>query len=136
MDASRLQAILEEARTVAVVGASARPARPSHGVTRYLVERTRYEVFPVNPNYEEVAGRPCVPALADLGEPPDIVDVFRRSEAVPEVVEAAIEVGASVVWLQLGIHHPEAVERARRAGLEVVENRCLRVEHGRLFGEG
>lgn len=136
MNDDQVRRILEGARRVAVVGASARPTRPSHGVTRYLVERTDFEVFPVNPNYAEVAGRPSVARLEDLDEAPHIVDVFRRSEFVPEVVEDAIGVGATVLWLQPGVRHPAAVERARRAGLEVVEGRCLRVEHARLIGEG
>lgn len=119
---------------MAVVGASARPERPSHGVTRYLAERTHLRVYPVNPNYREVVGIAAHASLEDLPEVPDIVDVFRRSEYLPEVVEDAIGVGARVVWTQIGVRHDEALRRAREAGLEVVESRCLKVEHARLLG--
>ncbi len=125
--------ILNTARTVALVGVSANPLRSSNFVATYLI-RTRYTIWPVNPTYDEVLGLRCYPTLADLPEPPDIVDVFRRAEEIPSVVEEAIDVGAKVVWMQLGLRHEEAAERARRAGLAVVQDRCLKIEHARFAG--
>lgn len=126
-------AILRRARTVALVGVSANPLRSSNFVATYLV-RTPYVVRPVNPAYPEVLGIPTFPSLADLPEPPDIVDVFRRREHLPGVVEEAIEAGAGVVWFQLGLRHEEAAARAREAGLQVVQDRCLKIEHARFAG--
>jgi uncharacterized protein len=125
--------ILGTARTVALVGVSANPLRSSNFVATYLI-RTSYTIWPVNPTYEEVLGLRCYPTLADLPEPPDIVDVFRRTEEIPSVVEEAIDVGAKVVWFQLGLRHEEAAARARRAGLGVVQDRCLKIEHARFAG--
>ena len=125
--------ILGTARTVALVGVSANPLRSSNFVATYLV-RTSYTIWPVNPTYEEVLGLRCYPTLADLPEPPDIVDVFRRTEEIPSVVEEAIDVGAKVVWFQLGLRHEEAAARARGAGLGVVQDRCLKIEHARFAG--
>ena len=125
--------ILGTARTVALVGVSANPLRSSNFVATYLV-RTSYTIWPVNPTYEEVLGLRCYPTLADLPEPPDIVDVFRRTEEIPSVVEEAIDVGAKVVWFQLGLRHEEAAARARGAGLAVVQDRCLKIEHARFAG--
>jgi uncharacterized protein len=125
--------ILGSARTVALVGVSANPLRSSNFVATYLI-RTSYTIWPVNPTYSEVLGLRCYPALADLPEPPDIVDVFRRAEEIPSVVEEAIDVGAKVVWFQLGLRHEEAAERAREAGLAVVQDRCLKIEHARFAG--
>ncbi len=126
-------AILRRARTVALVGVSANPLRSSNFVATYLV-RTPYVIRPVNPVYPEVLGIPTVPTLADLPEPPDIVDVFRRPEHLPQVVEEAIEAEAKVVWFQLGLRHEQAARRAREAGLEVVQDRCLKIEHARFAG--
>ena len=126
-------AILRRTRTVALVGVSANPLRSSNFVTTYLV-RTPYLIYPVNPAYPDVLGIPTYPTLADLPEPPDIVDVFRRPEHLPGVVEEAIEVGAKVVWFQLGLRHEEAAARAREAGLQVVQDRCLKIEHARFAG--
>ncbi len=126
-------AILRRARTVALVGVSANPLRSSNFVASYLV-RTPYVTLPVNPSYPEVLGIPTVPSLADLPEPPDIVDVFRRREHLPGVVEEAIEVGAKVIWFQLGLRHEKAAQRARRAGLQVVQDCCLKIEHARFAG--
>ena len=126
-------AILHRARTVALLGVSANPLRSSNFVATYLV-RTPYLIRPVNPVYPEVLGIPTFPSLADLPEPPDIVDVFRRTDQLPGVVEEAIEVGAKVVWFQLGLRHEEAAARAREAGLTVVQDRCLKIEHARFAG--
>lgn len=125
--------ILGNARSIALVGVSANPLRASNFVATYLV-KTPYRVYPVNPMYEEVLGLKCYPTLADLPEVPDIVDVFRRTEEIPAVVEEAIAVGAKVVWFQLGLRHDQAALRAVEAGLEVVQDRCLKIEHARFAG--
>ncbi len=129
----RLQ-IIQSARTVALVGVSANPLRSSNFVAAYLV-RTELEMYPVNPMYDEVLGLKSYPSLADLPVVPDIVDVFRRHDEIPGVVEEAIAVGAKVVWFQLGLRHDEAAARAREAGLAVVQNRCLKIEHARFSGK-
>ncbi|MGA9596526.1 MAG: CoA-binding protein [Acidimicrobiia bacterium] len=126
-------AIIRGAESVALVGVSASPIRSSNFVAAYLV-RTPYRVYPVNPAYEEVLGVRCYPTLRDLPEVPDVVDIFRRPEAIPEVVEEAIEVGAKTVWFQLGLRNEEAADRAREAGLNVVQDRCLKIEHARWHG--
>ena len=126
--------IISTARSVALVGVSANPIRSSNFVATYLV-RTPLRIYPVNPAYDEVLGLPCSPSLRDLPEAPDIVDVFRNPDAIPGVVEEAIEVGAKVVWLQLGLRHDEAARRAMEAGLEVVQDRCLKIEHARFSGK-
>lgn len=132
-DARTRLRILREAESVALVGVSANPLRSSNFVASYLV-RTPLRMYPVNPMYDEVLGLPCRPSLADLPEVPDIVDVFRRPSEIPGVVEEAIEVGAKVVWFQLGLRHDEAAARAIEAGLDVVQDRCLKIEHARFSG--
>jgi predicted CoA-binding protein len=129
-----LRLILERAKTIAVVGASPEPWRPSFGVMRYL-QRAGYRIIPVNPTAlgESVHGEPIVGSLRDIPEKVDLVDVFRRPEAVPEAVEDAIAAGAPAVWMQLGIRHDAACARAEAAGLDVVMNRCISVEHSRLM---
>ncbi|MFB9907261.1 CoA-binding protein [Allokutzneria oryzae] len=128
-----IERILRSMRTVAVVGASDRPDRASHAVATYL-QHAGFRVLAVNPKLSgELFGNPVHAALEDIQEPIDVVDVFRRPEDVPPVVESAIKVGAKAVWLQLGITNPEAESRARDAGLAVVSNRCLKVEHARLL---
>ncbi len=126
--------IIQNAQSAALVGVSANPIRSSNFVATYLV-RTPMRVYPVNPAYDEVLGLQCYPSLRDLPEVPDIVDIFRREEAIPGVVEEAIEVGAKVVWFQLGLRHEEAAARAADAGLEVVQDRCLKIEHARFSGK-
>ncbi len=128
----RLQ-ILRTATSVALVGVSPNPLRSSNFVASYLV-RTPYRTHMVNPAADEVLGRPCYPTLADLPEVPDIVDVFRREDAIPGVVDEAIAIGAKVVWLQLGLRHEDAAQKARDAGLQVVQDRCLKIEHARFSG--
>ncbi len=120
--------ILRESRTIAVVGLSSNPMRPSHGVSEYL-QSAGYRVIPVNPNETEVLGERCYAWLEDVPEKIDIVDIFRRAEFVPQVVESAIRVGAKVVWMQLGIENEEAAEKARAAGLAVIEDACILIEH-------
>lgn len=122
--------ILEKYKTIAVVGLSSNPSRASYEVTEYM-QNAGYRIFPVNPNEKEVLGEKSYARLEDVPEKIEIVDVFRRAEDVPPVVESAIRVGAKVVWMQLGIENPLAAERAREAGLVVVENACIFVEHRR-----
>ncbi len=123
--------MLADARTLAVVGASSNPSRPSHGVFGYLL-RVGYHAIPVNPREREVAGVPAVARLADIGEPVDIVIVFRRAEETPPVAREAVAIGAKALWLQLGIVHEEAARVAEEGGLRVVMDLCSAVEHRRL----
>lgn len=125
-------AALRAARTIAVVGLSSRRHRPSHGVAEYL-QGAGYRVIPVNPNESEVLGEKSYARLEDIPEKIDIVDIFRRAEFVPEVVESAIRVGARVVWMQEGVVHPEAANRARQAGLLVAMDSCILKEHMKRF---
>jgi predicted CoA-binding protein len=122
--------ILRGAKTIAVVGLSSNPMRPSYGVAEYL-KTAGYRIIPVNPNETEVLGEKAYARLEDIPEPVGIVDVFRRAEEVPAVAASAIRIGAKVLWMQLGIENPGAAEKARAAGLVVVENACLLVEHKR-----
>lgn len=126
--------ILKEYRTIAVVGLSANPMRPSFGVSEYMQE-AGYRILPVNPNEREVLGEKSYERLEDVPEKIDIVDIFRRTEEVAAVVESAIGVGAKVVWMQMGIENEEAAEKARSAGLVVVEDACLLIEHRKRAGE-
>ena len=128
MQVPDIKEILTKYRTVAVVGLSPDAGKPSHEVAAYL-KRAGYRVIPVNPAVAEVFGEKSYPTLADIPEPVEIVDVFRRSEFVPEIVEQAIAKGAKVVWLQEGVVHEEAAQRARDAGLDVVMDRCMLKEH-------
>jgi predicted CoA-binding protein len=122
--------ILKKYKTIAVVGLSSNPSRPSFGVTEYM-QSAGYRIIPVNPNESEVLGEKSYARLEDVQEKVEIVDVFRQPENVPPVVESAIRVGAKVVWMQLGIENAVAAERARAAGLIVVEDACILVEHRR-----
>jgi predicted CoA-binding protein len=128
-----LRHILERTKTIAVVGASTDPWRPSFGVMSYL-NRAGYRLIPVNPTAmgQSLYGEPFRAQLKDIGEPVDLVNVFRRPEYIPGIVEEAIAIGAPALWLQLGIVHPDAARRAESAGIRVVMNRCLSVEHSRL----
>ena len=123
--------ILKSSRTIAVVGLSSNPMRPSNGVAAYL-QRAGYRVIPINPNESEVLGEKCYARLEDVPEKIDMVDIFRRPECVPEIVESAIRVGAKTVWMQEGVVNQQAAERARSAGLEVVMDRCTLKEHRKL----
>ena len=123
--------ILEECRTIAVVGLSSNPSRPSNGVAGYML-RQGYTVIPVNPNESEVFGEKSYPTLADVPVKVELVDVFRRSDAAGEAVDEAIRLGARAVWLQEGVIDRAAAERARSAGLLVVMDRCWLKEHARL----
>jgi predicted CoA-binding protein len=122
--------ILKKYTTIAVVGLSSNPARASYEVTKYL-QSAGYKIVPVNPNEKEVLGEKSFARLEDVPEKIEIVNVFRRAEDVPPVVEGAIQIGAKVVWMQLGIQNAAAAERARAAGLMVVEDACVFLEHRR-----
>jgi uncharacterized protein len=133
--AGERRAILRGARTIAVVGASSNPARASNFVLTYLLSSSAdYEVWPVTPNESSVLGLKAYPSLADLPAAPDVVDVFRRADQLPVVAREAVAVGAKVLWMQLGLHSDEAVEIAVAGGLQVVSNRCLKIEHARFAG--
>jgi uncharacterized protein len=126
--ADPIAGFLRETRTIAVVGLSSNPARPSFGVAEYL-QSAGYRIIPVNPNEQEVLGEKSFADLFSVPEKIDLVDVFRRAEHVPAVAAAAIKIGAKILWLQLGIENAEAAERAVASGLRVVEDACLLVEH-------
>ena len=132
-DADLRRDLLRRTRSVAIVGVSDNPRRPSHTVTRYLIDHTEWALWLVNPTVEELFGRPVYPSLAALPEPPDMVDVFRRTEHLAGVVDESIAIGASSVWFQLGLTDDVAAERAADAGLDVVQDRCLQIEHARLI---
>lgn len=120
--------ILRKCKTIAVVGLSSNPRRPSHEVTEYM-QRVGYRIIPVNPNETEVLREKSYARLEDVPEKVDVVNIFRRAEEVPAVAESAIRIGAPVVWMQLGIENQEAAEKARAAGLVVVEDACILIEH-------
>ena len=130
--AERLR-ILERYRRIAMVGLSADPYRPSHFAALYLLANG-YEVIPVNPGADEILGRTSYPSLLQIPGPVEVVDIFRHPAAVPDIVEQAVHIGANVVWMQLGVIHDEAAYRAREAGLGVVMDRCMKIEHARFFG--
>ena len=123
---------LRSARTIAVVGLSGKRFRPSYGVAEYM-QKAGYRIVPVNPHESQILGEQCYPDLDSVPGPVDIVDIFRRSEFVPEIVEAAIRKGAKVVWMQEGVIHEAAAARACAAGLKVVMDRCILVEYARRF---
>jgi uncharacterized protein len=132
-DSDKLRRLLRSSRTIAVVGLSAQWHRPSYFAAKYLQEHG-YRVIPVNPTYPEILGEKSYKRLADIPERIDVVDCFRKSSEIPEIAEEAIAIGAKVLWMQLGVESPEARRKAEAAGLEVVENRCMKIEHGRFFG--
>jgi uncharacterized protein len=125
--------ILKSAKTIAVIGASQKPERPSHWISAYLKEHG-YKVIPVNPGHTEILGDKCYKTLSDIPEPVDIVDIFRDPKAVPGIVEEAIAKKAKVVWMQQGIVHNAAAEKAKAAGLAVIQNKCIYQEHSHLAG--
>lgn len=125
-------ALLKQAKTVAVVGLSDSPLRPSYGVSAYL-QQYGYRIIPVNPNIKGALGEKAVASLSDITEKIDVVDVFRRSEFVQEVVDEAIKLGVSAIWMQEGIIHEPAAEKARKAGIFVVMDRCMLKEHRKRF---
>ena len=125
--------LLESARNIAVVGLSASPLRPSHGVAAYM-QSHGYKIIPVNPEITNVLGEDAYPSLADVPEKIDIVDIFRRAEFVPPIVDQAIQLKVSAIWMQEGVVHNQAAEKARRAGILVVMDRCILKEHHARFG--
>ncbi|MGE5695245.1 MAG: CoA-binding protein [Candidatus Sericytochromatia bacterium] len=128
--------LLRQTRTIAVVGVSPDPMRPSNDVYRYLTSRTDYELYPVNPTIDELDGRPVYPDLAALPVVPDMVDVFRRQDQLRPVLDQAIAVGAKSIWLQQGLWDEELARDAQVAGMTVVMDRCLKVDHARLIAAG
>ena len=132
-DIPTLLRILNESRTIAMVGLSANWYRPSYFAAKYLQDHG-YRVIPITPQYEEVLGERCYPNLAEVPEPIDVVDCFRRAEEIPALAHQAVAVGAKVLWMQLGIENNEAAEIARQGGVEVVSDRCMKIEYARLFG--
>jgi predicted CoA-binding protein len=132
-DIDTLRRILSECRVLAVVGLSANWHRPSYFAAKYMQEHG-YRIIPVNPQYKEVLGEKCYASLRDIPEKVDLVDVFRKTSEVLPLAGDAIAIGARVLWQQLGVKNGEAAEKARAAGLEAVMDRCVKIEHGRLFG--
>jgi hypothetical protein len=132
--AQQRQAILRRTRSVAMVGASANPARASNFVATYLLGSSEFDVYFVNPNAGEILGRPVWPSLDALPVVPDLVDVFRRPDDLPQVLDETIAVGARTFWLQFGLYDEELARRGEAAGLSVVMDRCLKVEHARFHG--
>jgi predicted CoA-binding protein len=132
-DPHTIQRILRSMRRVAMVGASANEIRPSYFVAYYL-QRMGYELIPVNPRYGEILGVPCYPSLSAIPAPPEVVDVFRRPEEIGEIVDEAIAIGAKALWLQFGVINEKEARKAQEAGLAVVMDRCMKIEHGRYHG--
>jgi uncharacterized protein len=132
-DIKTLRRVLMQYKTVAMVGLSSDWSRPSNFAAKYLLDRG-YKVIPVNPKYDEILGQTCYPDLQSIPEPVDIVDLFQRVERIPPFVDVAIEIGAKAVWMQLGIFDEEQAQKARDAGLEVIMDRCMKIEYARLFG--
>lgn len=132
-DINTLRRILGENRVIAIVGLSADWYRPSYFAAKYMREHG-YRIIPVNPRYPEILGEKCYGSLRDIPEKVQIVDVFRKTQDVPPVAEDAIAIGAKVLWQQLGVRNEAAAARARAAGLETVVDRCVKIEHARLFG--
>ncbi|MBU0730920.1 MAG: CoA-binding protein [Proteobacteria bacterium] len=126
-----IRSILKKYKTIAVVGLSPKITRPSNQVADYLI-RAGYEVIPVNPGQNEILGRTCYPDLLSIPESVDLVDIFRKPEDVPAVVDEAIAIGAKVIWMQLGIINDEAAKKATAAGLTVIMDRCIKVDHQNL----
>ncbi len=132
-DIETLRRILSTAKTIAVVGLSADWFRPSFFASKYMQDHG-YRIIPVNPKYDSILGVPCVASLLDIKEPVDIVDIFRASEHVMPFAEQAIQIGAGCLWQQLGVNNTEAAAKATAAGMDSVVDRCVKIEHARLFG--
>jgi predicted CoA-binding protein len=132
-DTAGVRRILLRSRTLAVVGLSAQWHRPSYFAAKYMLDHG-YRIIPVNPRYADVLGQRCYPDLRSIPEPVDIVDCFRKSAEIPPLADDAIAIGAKVLWMQLGIVNDDAARRASSAGLDVVQNRCVKIEHARLMG--
>ncbi len=126
--------LLNNSKTIAIVGISRKTDRDSYKVAKYLKEHG-YKIIPVNPKYDEVLGEKCYPDLKSIPESVDIVDIFRKPEAIPPVVDDAIDIKAKAVWMQLGLAHNESAEKARKAGLQVVMSKCIKIEHSKLLAD-
>ena len=133
MDIPTLRRILKENHVIAMVGLSANWYRPSFFAAKYMLDHG-YRVIPVNPVYQEVLGHKCYPSLKDIPEKVDIVDCFRKSEEIVPLAEDAIAIGAKALWMQIGVVNEAAADKARKAGLDVVMDRCVKIEYARLFG--
>ena len=133
MDNATILRILDQTRTIAMVGLSGNWFRPSYFAAKYLLDHG-YKVIPVNPNYDEILVQKCYPDLFCIPEPVDLVDLFQRSEQVPKFVQPSIDIGARVLWLQLGVVNDAAAAQAEAAGLEVAQDRCMKIEYARLHG--
>ncbi|MFP3869046.1 MAG: CoA-binding protein [Desulfobacteraceae bacterium] len=127
-----VKAILKDNQTIAVVGLSTDPDKDSHRVAKYLQEQG-YRIVPVNPKCDQILGQKCYASLRDIPFPVDVVDIFRKIDAIPGIVDEAIGIGAKVVWMQLGLAENASACRAQEAGLQVVMNKCIKVEHSRYF---
>lgn len=132
-DIAALRRVLAQSRTIAVVGLSAHWHRPSYFAAQYMQDKG-YRVIPVNPAYDTVLGQRCYPTLEAIGEPVDMVDCFRKPQDIPPIARSAIAIGAKVLWMQLGIRNEEAARLALDAGLDVVMDRCVKIEHARILG--
>jgi predicted CoA-binding protein len=132
VDDPEIKEILDKYSHIAIIGLSSNEEKPSYQVAKYLMEHN-YSIYPVNPKYEEILGVKCYPNLSVIPDPIEIVDIFRKPSAVPEIVEDAIKCGARVIWMQLGIVNNQAAQRAKEAGLKVVMSKCMMVEHKRLI---
>ena len=132
-DIATLRRILQDTRVIAMVGLSANWYRPSYFAAKYMLDHG-YQVIPVNPSYGEVLGQKCYATLRDIPHKIDMVDCFRKSEEMPQIADEAITIGARVLWMQIGVINDSAAEKARKAGLEVVMDRCVKIEYARLFG--
>jgi len=132
-DIQTLRRVLQNHRTIAVVGLSADWFRPSYFAAKYMQENG-YRIIPVNPKYTEILGETCYPSLKDIPHPVDIVDVFRKPADTPAIAQESVDIGAKVFWLQLGVINQDAQAIAQNAGLTVVVDRCVKIEHARLFG--
>lgn len=132
-DIQSLRRILSQSKTIAIVGLSARWYRPSFFAAKYLKDHG-YRIIPVNPNYDEILGEKCYPSVDEIPEPIDVVDVFQRSDAVLPFAESAVRANAKVLWMQLGIYNEASARLAFDAGMDIVADRCMKIEHARLFG--
>jgi predicted CoA-binding protein len=132
-DSEKIRRILSRSKTIAVVGLSAQWHRPSYFAAKYMQEHG-YRVIPVNPMYDSILGERSYKSLRDIPEKVDVVDCFRKSAEIPAIAGDAIAIGAKVLWMQLGVENAEARRKAEAAGLEVVEDHCVKIEHGRFFG--
>jgi len=128
-----IKAILQNFKVVAVVGLSPKPERPSFRVAQYLKDHG-YRIIPVNPGQKEILGEKCYSRLSDIPFPVEVVDIFRNIEAIPAIVDEAIAMGAKVVWMQQGLVEPASAQKARESGLQVVMDRCMKIDHAQYFG--